>query len=107
ALDRSGPACRPDRRPTPPAAARRARDHSARRGVGGFDVEAPGPSGLDQGPADGGDTVRDGEGRETVSVSFEDVTRLELDHLHFVRKLPDDAPERPEEIDEPARPVHV
>ena len=76
-------------------------------GVGGFDVEAPRPSGLDQGPADGGDAVRDGERGEAVSVPFEDVTGLQLDHLNFVRKLPDDAPERPEEIDEPARPVHV
>jgi len=94
-----------DRLPLLQRAARGTTRHA--EGVGGFDVEAAGPSGLDQGPADGGDTVRDGEGRETVSVSFEDVTRLELDHLHFVRKLPDDAPERPEEIDEPARPVHV
>jgi len=42
---------------------------------------------------------------DAVLAAVEDVARLQLDELEGIRELPEDAPQRVEEIGEAARPV--
>ena len=66
--------------------------------VGRVDVEAPGPRVLDQREAERLHAVRDREGDEVVVASLEHVAGLQLDELERVGQLPEDPPQRPEQL---------
>jgi len=93
------------RLPSLQRAARGAARHAER--IGGVDVEAPRSRGFDQRPADGRDTMGDGEGCEAIAVPFEHSARFELDHPQLVRQLSHYALQRPEQVDEPTRAMHL
>ena len=68
-------------------------------------VEPSRPLVLDERVADRRDTVRDGEGAQAVVVADQLVALPELFQLHGVGELPEDAPERIEEVAEAGRAV--
>ena len=98
-------------RTTPPASRIAALQHpplGPRRdaqGVGGLDVEAPGPRLLDERPADGRHPVADRKRLEPVSWPREDLARLDLDELQRIVEPAEDAAESPEQLVQPGRPV--
>lgn len=71
-----------------------------------LDVEAARPRLLHERVAVRGHPVVDAEDDEPVAVPLERVAVAELDEVEPVGQLPEDAPERREELDEPRRPVH-
>ena len=70
-----------------------------------LDVEAAGARLLDEGVADRGHAVRDGERDDRVAVAVERVPRTQLDEVERVGQLPEDAPQRAEEVAQAGRPV--
>src|ERR687892_317567 len=74
-------------------------------GGGGGHVEAPGARSLDEGVAVRRDPVRDLEDDDAVVAAVAAVPRPQLDEFELVGELPEDPPQRAEEVDQPARAV--
>jgi len=61
---------------------------------------------LDEGVADGGDTVIDGERVDAVLAALERLARLELDELEWIREPPEERAQLAEQVFQSSRPVH-
>ncbi len=74
--------------------------------IGGVHVEAPRPLVLDEGVADGGDAVVDGEGVDPILAPLERLPGLDLDERQRVRQPAEERAQLAEQVLEPLRPVH-